>query len=66
MECTGENEGNESKKRNVWLWEFATRDNSVCVRERGWWLFTDALRAEIVGGRGRERPAQLSGVDWPV
>lgn len=37
----------------------------VCVRE-DWWLFTDTLRAEIVGGRGRERPAQLSGVDWPV
>lgn len=30
----------------------------------GWWLFADTLRAEIVGGR--ERPAQLSGVDWPV
>lgn len=29
-------------------------------------FFTDILRAEIVGGRGKERPAQLSGVDWPV
>lgn len=29
-------------------------------------FFTDILRAEIVGGRGKERPSQLSGVDWPV
>lgn len=64
MEWTGENKGNESKKGLSGYGSFPL-EIIVCMRE-SWWLFTDTLRAEIVGGRGKERPVQLSGVDWPV
>lgn len=54
----GEHEG---KKGASGHWSFANRDN-----RDGWWLFADILRAVNVGGKERLRPAQLSGVDWPV
>lgn len=59
---TRENKGNKSKE-GLSGYGSLPLEIIVCVR-KGWWLFTDTLRAEIVGGR--ERPAQLSGVDWPV
>lgn len=49
------------------LWSFASRDNSMCVRERvGGFLQTHLVQRLWEAEGERERPAQLSGVDWPV
>lgn len=59
MKGTRENKGNESKNGSLPL--------EIIVCERGLVAFYRHTESRDCGReRERERPAQLSGVDWPV